>query len=159
MELATHTFSLFDSHHTMSLYIDMKMILPWKCSGSQPKASINFWISRRICNVVNPGNIIHSDSIGSPSIRSNSLYWYEPLEPLQFVFPCSIGLWERTYFSKTQYRICGIHRPLPSKVGSILSNCLYCFEFLNHCSLFSHKTFDSGNSRTRPRHNTESENT
>ena len=36
---------------------------------------IIFWILVRICNDVNPGNIFHSNSIGSPSIRSNSRYW------------------------------------------------------------------------------------
>ena len=73
--LAKHTRSLLWFHHSMLLYIDMKIILPGNCSGSQHKVSINFWISRRICSVVCPGLIIHSNSIGSPSNPSNSLYW------------------------------------------------------------------------------------
>ena len=42
---------------SMSLYIDMKMILPWKCLGSHFDSFIIFWISSRIPNVVSPGKI------------------------------------------------------------------------------------------------------
>ena len=73
---AEHIRSLSLSPQSMSLYIDMKIILPGKYSGSQTKVFSNFWISRRICNVVYPGNIIHSNSTGSPSIPSNSLYCF-----------------------------------------------------------------------------------
>ena len=52
----------------------MKIILPWNCSGSQHKFFISL-ISRTICSAVCPGNIIHSNSTGSPLIPSNSLYW------------------------------------------------------------------------------------
>ena len=47
--------SLFPySLHTMSSYIDLKMIRPMNCSGSHCISVIIFWISTRICNVVNP---------------------------------------------------------------------------------------------------------
>ena len=51
------------------------MVLPLNGSGSQSNSN-NFWIPRRIFNIVCPGNIIHSNSIGSPSILSNSLYCF-----------------------------------------------------------------------------------
>ena len=44
-----------------------------------PSPSLIFWISKRTCNVVNPRKIIHSNSIGSPSIPSNSLYCFESM--------------------------------------------------------------------------------
>ena len=51
----------------------MKMILPWNCTGSHFNSAIMFWISAGIPNVVNPEKFFHSNSIGSPSIRSKSL--------------------------------------------------------------------------------------
>ena len=57
---------------SMSLYIDMKMIHPFNCSGSHFDSAFIFRISSRIPNVVNPGKFVHSNSIGSPSIRSKS---------------------------------------------------------------------------------------
>ena len=36
----------------MSFHIDMKTVLPWKCSDSHFNSVIIFWISSRICNVV-----------------------------------------------------------------------------------------------------------
>ena len=57
---------------SMSLYIDVKMILPlMNCSGTHS----SFWMSPRIPNVVNPGKTFHSNSVGSPSIRPKSLRW------------------------------------------------------------------------------------
>ena len=35
---------------------------------------MNLWTSSTSCNVVNPGKIFHSNSIGSPSIVSKVLY-------------------------------------------------------------------------------------
>ena len=58
---------------SMSLCIDMKMILPLNSSGKHLDSVIIFWISTRIPNVVNPGKFFHSSSIGSPSNRSKSL--------------------------------------------------------------------------------------
>ena len=52
----------------MSLNIDMKMIRTWNCSGSLI-LFMNSW-TLATCNVVNPGKIYHSNSIGSPSIVS-----------------------------------------------------------------------------------------
>ena len=51
----------------MSLNIDMKIIRPWKCSGSES------W-----------EKYIHSNSIGSPSIVSEALYSGELLNQLNF---------------------------------------------------------------------------
>ena len=42
---------------SMSLYIDMKMILPLHGFGSHFDSAIIFWISSRIPNVVNPGKM------------------------------------------------------------------------------------------------------
>ena len=67
------TYLTFGSFVPFTLYIDMKMILPWNCSGSHLNSAIIFWISSRIPNVVNPGKFYHSNSIGSLSIRSKSL--------------------------------------------------------------------------------------
>ena len=54
MEFAMLLSSFPGVPHTMSLYIDMKMILPWNCWGSHLNSTIIFWISPRIPNVVNP---------------------------------------------------------------------------------------------------------
>ena len=62
------------------------------------------FISWRICNVVNPGKIIHSNSIDSPSIPSNSLYCLN-FKPIQFGFLFFVWLRELTDFPKTQYRL------------------------------------------------------
>ena len=56
----------------MSLNIDLKMILPLNCSGSHFCSFMNSWICVRRSDVVNPGNIFHSSSIDSPSIRFRS---------------------------------------------------------------------------------------
>ena len=45
--------------HTMSLYIDMKMIRPGNRSGSHSIWVIMFWISARNCNVENPAKFFH----------------------------------------------------------------------------------------------------
>ena len=76
--LALHSCSLSSDHHEMSLNIDMNFILPWNCSGS-PILFMNFWASWTSCNVVNPGKIFHSNSIGSPSIVAKVLYCDESL--------------------------------------------------------------------------------
>ena len=69
-------FSLFPRFHkSMSVYCDMKVILPFSCSGSHCKSVIIFWISSRIPNVVNPGKFVHSNSTCSASIRSESSTW------------------------------------------------------------------------------------
>ena len=73
MALAIHSCSLSVVHHMMSLNIDMKIIHPWSCAGSLI-LFMNFWTSRTSCNVVNPGKIFHSNSIGLPSIVSKGLH-------------------------------------------------------------------------------------
>ena len=70
------------------------------CSETQFTSFNNFWILRRMCNVVCPGFIIHSNSIGSPSILSNSLH-----ESFQFDSSFIVWLRERTDFPKTQFRV------------------------------------------------------
>ena len=85
-EFATHISSCPFSHRTMSLYIGMKIVLPVSCSGSLCISVIIFWISVRICNEVNPGKIFHSNSIGSPSIRSNARFWDEFINRSIFSF-------------------------------------------------------------------------
>ena len=85
-EFAIHISSCPHSSHTMSLYIDMKIILPVNCSGSHCITVIIFWISARICNAVNPGKFFHSNSLGSPSIRSNFQPWDEFTNQLFFSF-------------------------------------------------------------------------
>ena len=58
----------------MSLNIDMKIIRPEKSCGSMLIFDRNSWALLQSCNVVNPGKIFHSKSIGSPSIVSKALY-------------------------------------------------------------------------------------
>ena len=55
-------------HKNMSLNIDMNMILPVKFSGVSSSVNIQRLTSSLSCNVLNPGKIFHSNSIGSPSI-------------------------------------------------------------------------------------------
>ena len=81
--------SLFS--YSMSLYIDLKTILPWKCSGWHCISVIIFWISARIPNVVNPVEIFHSNSIGSTSIRFHSLNWCDSMNKLILSFHALTG--------------------------------------------------------------------
>ena len=57
----------------MSLIIDIKIIRPWNCAGSAI-SFMNFGTSSTSSNVVNPGKLFHSNSIGSPSMVSKVLY-------------------------------------------------------------------------------------
>ena len=79
----------------MSLYIDMKKIRAVNCSSSPCILSIIFWISARTCNVVSPLNMFHSNSVGSPSIRSSSPYWGVSVNHSIFFFhaPMDSGYW------------------------------------------------------------------
>ena len=70
--LHSRSFSL--DPHEMSLNIDMKMIRHVKSSGSVLIFDKNSWTLLQSCNVVNPGKIFHSISIGPPSIVSKALY-------------------------------------------------------------------------------------
>ena len=58
----------------MSLNINMKIIRAVHFSGSTLNLNNNSWTFLQSCNVVNPGKIFHSNSIGSPSILSKTLY-------------------------------------------------------------------------------------
>ena len=58
----------------MSLNVDMKIIRPENYSGFSLMFDKNSWTLLQSCNVVNPGKIFHSNSIGSPSILSTAMY-------------------------------------------------------------------------------------
>ena len=86
-----NTHGICNAHFCVSVaspynVIVMKMIRPVNCSGSHRISPIIFWISARICNVVHPGWVCHSNSIGSPSTRSNSRYWR--LTVVHSIFSC-----------------------------------------------------------------------
>ena len=102
--LAIHSCSLFLVLHMMSLNIDMKIIRPWNCAGSLI-LFMNSLTSSTSCNVVNPGKICHSNSIGSPSIVSKVLCCGEYLWTNSIFFPNSIWCWVLIHLSKTQHRI------------------------------------------------------
>ena len=70
--ISTKLFISFCSH-TMSLSIDMKMILLLSPAGTHCNSPILLWISLRMPAVVNLGKIFHSNSMGFPSIRFSSL--------------------------------------------------------------------------------------
>ena len=57
----------------------MKMIRPLNCSGDSLILDMNSWTLLQSCNVVHPGKIFHSNSIGSSSIVSKVLYCDELL--------------------------------------------------------------------------------
>ena len=61
-------------HEEMSLNIDINRILPVKFSVVSPNLHSKLLTSSLGCNVLNPGKIFHSNSIGSPSILSKFLY-------------------------------------------------------------------------------------
>ena len=73
LALNSHSCSLSSDPHEMSLNIDMKMIRPVNSSGSSLIFNRNSWTLLQSCNVMNPGKIFHSNSIGSPSIVSKAL--------------------------------------------------------------------------------------
>ena len=124
MELTTQISSFFKSRHMMSLYIDMNVILPLTCSGVHFISLIILCTSARICNVVNPGKFFHSNSIGSPSIRSNSQFsvLVGTLETLPFIFPFNITLWERVYLSKTAIQ--NLRIPMIFAIENLISSSL-----------------------------------
>ena len=65
-------FIVFDQQQT-SLNIDINMIVLLKFSGVSPNLKSKLLTSSLSCNVLNPGKIFHSSSIGSPSILSKFL--------------------------------------------------------------------------------------
>ena len=70
----SHSFLLSFDPQEMSLNIDMKIIRPVKFSGVSLNLNSKSWTLWLSCNVVNPGKIFHSNSIGSPSICPSVLY-------------------------------------------------------------------------------------
>ena len=96
----------------MSLNIDMKMIRPVKSCGSTLIFDRNSWTLLQSCNVVNPGKIFHSNSIGTPSILSKVLYCDELFEPRQPFFPMQcLTVGSRSPFQGTIQNL-RIRRPL-----------------------------------------------
>ena len=79
----------------MSLNIDMKVIRPVDYSGCLLIFDMNSWTLLQSCNVVNPGKIFHSNSIGSPSIVSKAQFCGELLNHVnlssQTVFDCGFS--------------------------------------------------------------------
>ena len=68
--IAKHSSLLPFLSQAMSLNIDMNRILPVKVSGVCPKSLRRSLILSQSCNVVNPGKMFHSNSVGSPWIPS-----------------------------------------------------------------------------------------
>ena len=67
---AKHSSLLPFLSQEMSLNIDKKRILPVKVSGVSPKSLSRSLTLPQSCNVVNPGKMFHSNSVGSPLIPS-----------------------------------------------------------------------------------------
>ena len=63
---AKHSSSLPFLSQEMSLNIDIKRILPVKVSGVSPNLLSRSMTLLQSRNVVNPGNMFHSNSVGSP---------------------------------------------------------------------------------------------
>ena len=70
---ARHSFSLSFVPQEMSLNIDKSRILPVKFSGISPNLYSKLLTFSLSCNVLNPGRIFHSNSVGYPLIPSQSL--------------------------------------------------------------------------------------
>ena len=70
---ARHSSALSFVPQEMSLNIDINRIIPVKLSGVSPNLYSKLLTSSLSCNVLNPGKIFHSNSIGSPSILSKFL--------------------------------------------------------------------------------------
>ena len=62
-------FSVTRCHWTLT-WIEFFL---WKFLVLLPSRSVDHWLYRRSCNVVNPGKIFHSNSVDSPSIPSKFL--------------------------------------------------------------------------------------
>ena len=74
LEFATHSSSLPLPSQEMSLNIDIKRILPVKVSGASSNLLRRSVTLPQSCNVVNPGKMFHSTSVGSPFIP----FWKVP---------------------------------------------------------------------------------
>ena len=66
----------------------MKMILSSNSSGLIPRCANFNWITWRICTVVCPGKIFHSNSNGSPSIPYISWWCVVPWKWFKFFLTC-----------------------------------------------------------------------
>ena len=75
----------------MSLYVDTRMILSVRCSGSHCRSLIRLRIFSRRPKVTIPGNIFHSNSVGMPSIRFTSLTWLFSEYHLILLLPVASG--------------------------------------------------------------------
>ena len=70
---ARHYSSLSFVPQEMSLNIDINRILPVKMSGVFPYLLSKSLTLPQSCNVVNPGKMVHSSSVGSPLTPSKFL--------------------------------------------------------------------------------------
>ena len=70
LAFAKHSSSLPLLSQEMSLNIDINKIIPVKVSGVSPNLLSRSVTLPQSCNVVNPGEIHHSNSVGSPLIPS-----------------------------------------------------------------------------------------
>ena len=70
LAFAKHSSSLPLLSQEMSLDIDINEILPVKVSGVSQNLLSRSVTSPQSCNVVNPGKIFNSNSVGSPLIPS-----------------------------------------------------------------------------------------
>ena len=88
----------------MSLNININRSLPVKVSGSSPKLLSRSVTLPQSCNVVNPGKMFHSNSVGSPMIPSVSVAFLidDPFNPF---LPSFVGFRMLMDLSKAQHRI------------------------------------------------------
>ena len=70
LAFAKHSFSLSFFPQEMSLDSDMNIILLVNFSGVSPNLLSKLLAWSQSCNVLNPGKMFHSNSVGSPSILS-----------------------------------------------------------------------------------------
>ena len=70
LAFAKYSLSLSFLSQEMSLNIDTNRILPMKFSGVSPNLLSRSVTLPQSCNVLNPGKMFHSNSVGSPLIPS-----------------------------------------------------------------------------------------
>ena len=78
---------------SMSLNIDMKMIRSSKCPGSLFWFCKSFGVFWRFSSKVSPGNIFHSNSIGSPSIQKKISIWIWLSNFFKMIIPSFVRSW------------------------------------------------------------------
>ena len=89
----------------MSLTIDIKRIIPVKVSGASPMSLSRALILPQNCNVVNPGKMFHSTSVGSPLIPSQVSVAFVSRDPFNPVLPSFVGFRMLIDPSKAHHRI------------------------------------------------------